>query len=115
MGNAHRWVRRLGAAAMLTASATTAAWAAPVERVRIAPTDVTETDVAQSNAKLAAAKVPLMSMWDDYFRQIGRRFVAPRLLRYRGGAQTACGVMGSGNAGYCAAANAVYFDEVFVA
>lgn len=49
------------------------------------------------------------------FRQAGARFAPPALARYRGAVRTACGVMGSGNAGYCPGENAVYYDEVFLA
>jgi uncharacterized protein len=116
MHHSYRWVRRFGLAVLFTASSATAAFAAaPGKLISGVPADVTEQDVAQSNAKLQQASGPLMEMWSAQFTQIGRRFVAPRLIRYRGGARTACGVMGPGNAGYCSAANAVYFDEVFVA
>lgn len=110
------WVRHAGIALLLgVSSAATAFAAAPGARVSRSGTDVTEVDVAQSNKKLGEAYGPLVKMWNDDFRQIGRRFGAPQLVRYRGGARTACGIMGAGNAGYCADANAIYFDEVFVA
>ncbi|HKG95127.1 MAG TPA: neutral zinc metallopeptidase [Gemmatimonadaceae bacterium] len=76
---------------------------------------VTSRDIAASNAKVRAAYDALVAMWSAGFEQLGERFEAPELYRYRGAARTGCGVMGSGNAGYCLRDNAVYFDEVFVA
>jgi predicted metalloprotease len=53
-------------------------------------------------------------MWGTDFQQIGDRFVAPRLARYRSPIRTPCGVMMPNNAGYCYADNTIYFDDVFV-
>jgi predicted metalloprotease len=111
-----RWARLAGIALFLGASsAVTASAATPSGRASVAAAGVTEADVAQSNKKLAEAYGPLVKMWNDDFNQVGRRFVAPQLVRYRGGARTACGIMGAGNAGYCSAVNTIYYDEVFVA
>lgn len=111
-----RWARQTGIALLLAvSSAATASAAAPGGRISVFGKDVTEADVAQSNKKLAQAYGSLVKMWTDDFSQMGRRFVAPHLVRYRGGARTACGMMGAGNAGYCSAVNAIYYDEVFVA
>lgn len=76
---------------------------------------VTSRDVAESNQKVAMAHSALREMWSAHFRQLGSRFATPSLVRYRGGAGSPCGIMRSGNAGYCPADNTIYFDEVFVA
>jgi predicted metalloprotease len=57
----------------------------------------------------------LVTMWSRDFHEIGARFTAPRLLRYRGAVRTGCGIVGGNNAAYCPTRNAIYFDEVFVA
>jgi predicted metalloprotease len=57
----------------------------------------------------------LARMWGDDFDRLGTRFETPGLVRYRAGVRTGCGVMGSDNAAYCPADNAIYFDELFVA
>src|SRR4051812_17841185 len=96
-----QWVRRAALALTFAASAATPALAAaPSSRIAVVD-DVTERDVAQSNAKPGDAYGALVKMWTDDFGHVGRRFVAPRLVRYRGGARTACGTMGAGNAAYC--------------
>jgi predicted metalloprotease len=88
----------------------------PVEPSRPARvTDITEGDIARSNAKVRMAYADLSAMWSSDFAQIGERFAVPRLLRYRGAVRSACGVMQPGNAAYCPRDNAIYFDEVFVA
>lgn len=111
-----RWAGQTSIALLLAvSSAATASAGAPGARVTVRRAEVTEADVAQSNRKLASAYGPLVKMWSDDFAQIGRGFVAPQLVRYRGGARTACGIMGAGNAGYCPPVNAIYYDEVFVA
>jgi predicted metalloprotease len=112
----NRWARQLSIALVLGASATATASAATTGGLVVrAGGDVTESDVIQSNNKLASAYGELVKMWTDDFTQIGRRFVAPRLMRYRGATRTACGTMGAGNAAYCASMNTIYYDEVFVA
>ena len=82
------------------------------ERIEIT---VTNRDVQASNEKVAMAHAALREMWSGHFRELGNRFVTPRLVRYRGGAASACGIMRANNAGYCPADNSIYFDEVFVA
>jgi len=77
--------------------------------------ELTEQDVAASNEKVRAAYSDLASMWSGGFAQLGDRFFAPRLLRYRGAVRSACGIMQPSNAAYCPRENAIYFDEVFVA
>jgi len=77
--------------------------------------ELTERDVAASNQKIRAAYSDLVTMWRDGFAQLRERFATPRLLRYRGAARSACGVMQPNNAAYCPAENAIYYDEVFVA
>ncbi|HEX6575796.1 MAG TPA: neutral zinc metallopeptidase [Gemmatimonadaceae bacterium] len=77
--------------------------------------EVSSSDIAASNAKVRMAHGALAQMWDTYFRDTGRRFDVPGLVRYRGGAVSACGMMRRNNAGYCPGDNTIYFDEVFVA
>jgi uncharacterized protein len=81
------------------------------------PTELrlTESDVAASNKKAGAAYSALVDMWTDEFRRVGARFVAPKMLRYRGAVRTGCGVMAPSNASYCLNNNTIYFDDVFVA
>lgn len=76
---------------------------------------VTRHDVDVSNQKVAMAYGALVDMWSKDFRQIGERFAAPRIARYSGMVRTACGVIQPNNAQYCAGANTIYYDEVFVA
>ncbi len=99
-------VRHLALGALVAASA---AFAAPTA------SDVTEQDVAASNAKVVMAYNALVAMWGDDFAQRGVRFAPPALVRYRGAVRTACGVMNGNNAAYCTARNTIYFDDVFVA
>ncbi len=81
-----------------------------VERV-----EITLADLRASNEKIAMAHAALREMWTSHFREVGTRFVPPRLVRHRSGAQSACGIMRPNNAGYCPADNTIYFDEIFVA
>lgn len=76
---------------------------------------LTERDVAASNEEIAAAYGALVNMWSADFKQLGVRFEAPALLRYRGTVRTSCGIMSGNNAEYCPSRNAIYFDEVFIA
>lgn len=99
-------VHHLALGALVAASA---AFAAPTA------SDVTEQDVAASNAKVVMAYNALVAMWGDDFAQRGVRFAPPALVRYRGAVRTACGVMNGNNAAYCTARNTIYFDDVFVA
>jgi predicted metalloprotease len=75
----------------------------------------TNRDIATSNEKVRMAHAALATMWSHYFRDEGIRFAVPGLVRYRGGAASACGMMHRDNAGYCLSDNTIYFDEVFVA
>ena len=97
---------------------TSAVWAAPVS-TDPSPTarsiELTERDVAASNAKVRAAYADLATMWSRGFAQRQERFATPQLLRYRGAVRSACGVMQPNNAAYCPRENAIYYDEVFVA
>ena len=77
--------------------------------------EVTTQDVAASNAKVQAAYDALVTMWSADFKQIGERFDAPEIMRYRSPIRTACGVMTPSNAGYCPVDNTIYFDDVFLA
>ena len=45
--------------------------------------EVTTQDVAASNAKVQAAYDALVTMWSADFKQIGERFDAPEIMRYR--------------------------------
>ena len=76
---------------------------------------LTERDVAASNEKVKMAFADLAALWRGRFGELGGRFAVPRLLRYRGAARSACGVMQPSNAAYCPSENAIYYDEVFVA
>lgn len=76
---------------------------------------LTLRDIAASNAEVEMAYRALMQMWTGHFDAIGAAFEVPTLLRYRGTVRTSCGVMPAGNAAYCPARNAIYFDEVFIA
>ena len=80
-----------------------------------APVRVTRADVNWSNQKVAAAYGALVDMWTKDFNQIGERFNAPHIARYTGTVRTPCGIIQANNAQYCSAANAIYYDEVFVA
>ncbi|HUQ84071.1 MAG TPA: neutral zinc metallopeptidase [Gemmatimonadaceae bacterium] len=77
--------------------------------------ELTERDVSASNQKIRAAYADLAAMWATGFSEMRERFVAPRLLRYRGVVRSACGYMQPNNAAYCPSENAIYYDEVFVA
>jgi predicted metalloprotease len=79
------------------------------------PVRVTQRDVDASNQKVAAAYSALVDMWSKDFAQIGERFNAPRVVRYSGSVMTRCGVIQPNHAQYCSGANAIYYDEVFVA
>ena len=81
------------------------------------PTEVrlTAADVRASNEKIGMAYRDLVAMWSQGFEEIGERFAAPRLVRFRVGVRTACGTFGAGNAMYCPRSNGIYFDELFVA
>jgi predicted metalloprotease len=111
--------RGFGAAVMLSAATASTAVAQPVRWANPevpAPTiELTEHDVQLSNQDVVTAYKELVTMWTADFKQLGRRFVAPGIANYRGAIRTGCGVMRANNAAYCAANNAIYFDEVFVA
>jgi predicted metalloprotease len=77
--------------------------------------ELTERDVAASNEKVGMAYSDLAAMWSNGFSRMHERFAVPRLLRYRGAARSACGIMQPNNAAYCPRENAIYYDEVFVA
>jgi uncharacterized protein len=79
------------------------------------PIRVTRADVDWSNEKVGMAYNALADMWTKEFQRIGDRFVVPRVVRYRGNAITACGMISANNAQYCSSNNAIYYDEVFVA
>lgn len=110
--------RFLGLAAILAISPVGSAPAAyyAVDPAKTdAAIEVTNRDVAASNDKVRMAHAALAEMWTQYFRQAGTRFAVPDLVRYRGAAVSACGIMKRNNAGYCPGDNTIYFDEIFVA
>ena len=76
---------------------------------------VTAEDIRASNAEAQAAYDALVAMWSEEFRAAGKRFAAPRVVRYRGNIATQCGVMPASNATYCLETNTIYFDDAFVA
>jgi len=97
---------------------TLAAAAPVVPAARTAPSDVTTVtaaDVEASNRKIGAAYSDLVQTWGSAFADIGARFARPDIVRYRSAVRTPCGVMRSGNAGYCIGDNTIYYDDVFVA
>jgi predicted metalloprotease len=104
--------------AVLAAIPASTAFAAPTpadSTIAARRVELTERDVAASNEKIRMAYGDLASMWSNGFSQLNDRFATPRLLRYRGGARSACGIMQPNNAAYCPRENAIYYDEVFVA
>lgn len=110
------WLRRSVVAAVIAlAAATQPARAAASLGPVAARADVTDAEIAASNAKVRQAYQALVAMWSERFAQLGGRFVAPGLRPYRGDVATACGVMHANNAGYCTSRNAIYFDESFLA
>jgi predicted metalloprotease len=110
-----RWVRQAGLAVVITLSSAATAAAAQIADAPTTPDEVTEADIEASNGKIKAGYGALVSMWSADFQQLGVRFMAPGLLRYRGAVRTSCGIMPANNAMYCPSRNAIYFDEVFVA
>jgi predicted metalloprotease len=110
-----RWARQAGLAVILVLTSATAAAAGQLADAPRPTDDVSEADIDASNAKIKAGYGALVSMWSTDFEQLGVRFMAPGLLRYRGAVRTSCGIMPSNNALYCPSRNAIYFDEVFVA
>lgn len=90
--------------------------AAPSAAVTEPPTvEVTSQDVDASNQKIWAVYDALIKMWSGDFQQIGEKFAAPGIARYRMRIRTPCGYLMPENAEYCAANNTIYFDDVFVA
>lgn len=104
----------LSALALATpGSAMHAATVAPAPKALVI--QVTPDDVAASNQKIAMAYGSLVKMWSNQFKQVGAQFAAPRVVRYRGGVMTSCGVISPHNAEYCPRNNTIFYDEVFVA
>jgi predicted metalloprotease len=110
-----RWARQAGLAMIIALTSASTAAAGQVVDVSTTPDEVSEGDIEASNGKIKAGYGALVSMWSADFQQLGVRFMAPGLLRYRGAARTSCGIMPGNNALYCPSRNAIYFDEVFVA
>jgi predicted metalloprotease len=109
----------LGAAAVaglgLVASGSASYAATVVPAPKEPVIEVTARDVAAANQKIGMAYTALVDMWTQQLRQVGVRFVAPRVLRYTGRAVTPCGIVSANNAEYCPSRNAIVYDEVFVA
>ncbi|MGH7676867.1 MAG: neutral zinc metallopeptidase [Gemmatimonadaceae bacterium] len=76
---------------------------------------VTAEDIRAANAEADAAYDALVTMWSEEFDAAGKRFSAPKVVRYRGNIVTQCGVMPASNATYCLETNTIYFDDAFVA
>ena len=110
---------RLAAAALLGVALlapTSVALANPASIDPAGPrTEVTRRDVDASNEKVAMAYSALVDMWTKSFRDIGERFVPPRIMRYTGAVRSACGYIGANNAQYCPNSNTILYDEIFVA
>ncbi len=79
------------------------------------PVRVTRAELDASNAKVAMAYNDLVATWTRDLRQLGARFEAPDIVRYRGAVGSPCGVMAPNNAAYCPTDNTIYYDELFVA
>ena len=119
MTNAKLLRSRLAAAAFLSASLLAPASVALAKPAAVAPggprVEVTQRDVDRSNEKVAMAYSALVDMSTEDSRNIGERFVPPRIVRFKRGARTACGNIGPNNAKYCPNNNTILYDEVFVA
>lgn len=110
------WRRALTLGAFLMPALAAAAPVVPAARPAATDvTSVTAADVEASNQKVAMAYGSLVQMWGDAFAAVGARFERPDIVRYRSAVRTPCGVMRSGNAGYCVGDNTIYYDDVFVA
>ena len=106
----------LTASLALPASAALAAPTAKDSTASVSRTaELTERDVAASNEKIRMAYSDLAGMWANGLARMHERFAVPRLVRYRGAARSACGIMQPNNAAYCPSENAIFYDEVFVA
>ena len=76
---------------------------------------LTSRDLDETTAKVEMAYGALVDMWTAEFRNLGVRFVAPRIIRHRSAVRTTCGVIPASNASYCFGNNTIYFDDVFLA
>ncbi len=111
-----RIARSIGLASLLVVSGALSAAAKPGPTTpRRATADITENDVTASNKKVSEAYGALVAMWSADFKQLGQRFTAPSIVRYRGNVRSQCGILQANNAQYCAALNTIFFDEVFLA
>src|SRR6185436_4455987 len=63
--------------------------------------------------KFARVVSSFQTTWTEAFAGAGRTFPLPRMAAYSNGTQTACGALPGGNAYYCDADNAIYFDAQF--
>lgn len=107
---------RVFAAGLVLAGAMSAVRpAAAATLPELAPADVSETEIAASNAKVGMAYQALVALWSRRFAELGQRFATPALFAYRGPVRTSCGVMHPNNAAYCTGRNAIFFDETFLA
>lgn len=85
----------------------------PVPAAMVRP--VPQVDLRVMAAKLVAANSLLHQVWGDAFYQRGLRYAPPRLQAYYSPLMTGCGRIPLGNASYCAADHAIYFDVNFFA
>mgnify|MGYP003693651451 CR=1 FL=1 len=92
MTNAKPLRSRLAAAALFSASLLAPASVALAKPAAVGlggpRIEVTQRDVDRSNEKVAMAYSALVDMWTKDFRNIGERFVPPRIVRYTGAART---------------------------
>lgn len=81
----------------------------------VGPAAVPTPESGSHQAEFARAVLgETTAVWAAYFKQLGRVYVAPQLVLYRGAAPTACG-FGRPAAGpfYCARTREVYIDLAF--
>ncbi len=91
-----RWARQAGLAVIIALASAMTATAAQAVDVTTARDDVSEADIDASNGKIKAGYGALVSMWSADFEQLGVRFLAPGLPRYRSAVRTSCGIMPGG-------------------
>jgi predicted metalloprotease len=75
---------------------------------------VTRTDVNQMKYKINMASSFFEATWKKAFAQAGRSYPTPRLVAYESPMQSGCGPTKMGNAFYCRADHAIYYDAIFL-
>jgi predicted metalloprotease len=73
---------------------------------------LTMGDVQETMSKVNAAQRIFERSWAQMFNS--SEYVSPRVVPYVNAIRTPCGAMYSGNAGYCAMSNTIYYDPVFL-